>query len=422
MKSHIKLIFLLFLIFLSSTIFSQEYNIIDRIEVSVEKAAITRKEIKKEIQKKYRSYEIETLPSSKKEEIKENIIRYLIEKKLIEQYAENIKITPSAIDIDLVINNILNANDIEINDLKNQLIADGSNLEDFKEDLKFNITVQRIKDREIMPYVNISEYEIDALIEKKEKLSSESEFKITHLLVKKNNPNKKLIINEITKLKKNEDFSELAKKYSDGPNAENYGDLGWKKINDLPEIFLNFISNKKIGVISEPIESSNGLHFIKIESIRNSEEINKVFIKQYKFQQIVLKHSEIILDDEHEKKLNLIKNFINDGLDFSEAIKKYSDEQFNIDPNKLEWLSVNNLLPEFRIKLSQYPAKKLIGPFKTELGWHLIQVYDFRESDVTSDTIREKAKIEIARNKTEIRYQDWLDALIKNSKITYFND
>lgn len=422
MKKLIKLIFLLFLIFLSTTIFSQEYNIIDRIVVSVEKAAITKKEIEKEIQKKYRSNEIETLPSSKKKKIKENIIRYLIEKKTIEQYAENIKITPSAMDIDLVINNILNANNIEIDDLKNQLIADGSNLEDFKEDLKFNITVQRIKDREIMPYVNISEYEIDALIEKKEKLSSESEFKITHLLIKKNNPNKKLIINEIAKIKKNEDFSALAKKYSDGPNAENYGDLGWNKINDLPEIFSNFISNKKIGVISEPIESSNGLHFIKIESIRNSQEINKVFINQYKFQQIVLKRSEIILDDEHEKKLNLIKNYINEGLDFSEAIKKYSDEQFNIDPNKLEWLSINNLLPEFKIKLSEYPTKKLIGPFKTELGWHLIKVYDFRKSDITSDTIREKAKIEIAKNKTEIRYQDWLDALLKNTKITYFND
>jgi len=272
-----------------------------------------------------------------------------------------------------------------------------------------------------MPYINISDYEIDAWIKNKEK-NSDDVFKITHLLIKKNNQNQNLILEKINKIKKNDEFKNLAKEYSDGPNAENYGDLGWKKLNELPEIFIEFIKQAKEGEISGPIKSSNGIHILKIESIKKASIEKKIMVKQYKFQQILLKHNEITEDVEQEKKLNNILNLINDGLDFSKAIKLYSDEQFHVDPSKLEWVYLNNLLPEFKLKLSEYPVKKIIGPFKTQLGWHLVKVYNFRESDETENSERENIKIEIARKKTEFRFNDWFDALLKNSKIKYFNE
>lgn len=411
------MVYVLFSLILSA----KDYELIDRILVTVEKEVITTKEVQMELFSYSKKIDFDNLVPSEKKKIEKQVIDLLIKKKLIFQYGENKNLTPSNNEIEIVISNILQNNEIEIDELKNQLIAEGSNLDIFKNDLKYQILIQKIKDKEIMPYINISDYEIDAWIKNKEK-NSDDVFKITHLLIKKNNQNQNLILEKINKIKKNDEFKNLAKEYSDGPNAENYGDLGWKKLNELPEIFIEFIKQAKEGEISGPIKSSNGIHIIKIESIKKVSIEKKIMVKQYKFQQILLKHNEITEDLEQEKKLNTVLNLINDGLDFSKAIKLYSDEQFNNDPSKLEWVYFNNLLPEFKLKLSEYPVKKIIGPFKTQLGWHLVKVYDFRESDETENSERENVKIEIARKKTEFRFDDWFDALLKNSKIKYFNE
>lgn len=411
------MVYVLFSLILSA----KDYELIDRILVTVEKEVITTKEVQMELFSYSKKIDFDNLVPSEKKKIEKQVIDLLIKKKLIFQYGENKNLTPSNNEIEIVISNILQNNEIEIDELKNQLIAEGSNLDIFKNDLKYQILIQKIKDKEIMPYINISDYEIDAWIKNKEK-NSDDVFKITHLLIKKNNQSQNLILEKINKIKKNDEFKNLAKEYSDGPNAENYGDLGWKKLNELPEIFIEFIKQAKEGEISGPIKSSNGIHIIKIESIKKVSIEKKIMVKQYKFQQILLKHNEITEDLEQEKKLNTVLNLINDGLDFSKAIKLYSDEQFNNDPSKLEWVYFNNLLPEFKLKLSEYPVKKIIGPFKTQLGWHLVKVYDFRESDETENSERENVKIEIARKKTEFRFDDWFDALLKNSKIKYFNE
>ena len=145
-------------------------------------------------------------------------------------------------------------------------------------------------------------------------------------------------------------------------------------------------------------------------------------MRQYKFQQILLKNNAISSNEETEKKLINIKNLILDGLDFNEAVKLYSEDKFNLDPNKLQWVDHNNLLPEFTNNINNSNQKDMIGPFKTEVGWHLVKIYNQRENDITSLAIREKAKIEIARKKTELRFEDWLQALKQNSRIKIFKE
>ena len=409
-----------FLFFPNLTL-SKEYKLLDRIAIIVEKGVITEGEIQDSLLIYINKNEISNIPKLELEKLRKDVTKSLIEKKLLTQYAISTNLTPTEQEIDKIIENILKNNQISIEELKTQLENDGWNINLFREDIKFNLTVQKIKDREIMPFVNVSEYEIDAWL-KKNKINSDAEYKISHILIKKDNPNKEKVLSKINEIKKPSDFLKIAQEFSDGPNAENFGDLGWNKIEDLPEIFIDFVKKSKKGEISEAIESTNGIHFLQIESIRNKAEAISVIVKQYKFQQILLKHNSISSNEEQLKKMNNFRNLILDGLNFSKAVKLYSEDQFNIDPEKLEWISFNNLLPEFKNNLSKYPSEDIIGPFKTDLGWHLVKVYAFREKDLTDDAEKQKVQIQIARNKTEIRYQDWLDALIKISKIKYLNE
>ena len=189
-----------------------------------------------------------------------------------------------------------------------------------------------------MPYVNISDYEINAYLKKKQK-DLAAEFKVSHILIKKNNPNKDKILNQVTKKIKSEDFGNVALEFSEGPNALEKGDLGWNTVQTLPSIFIDFVSTAKKGDISNVIESPNGYHLIKIESIRNSSKEETILVRQYKFQQILLKKNAITTDEDLEKKLTNYKNLISDGLDFSEAVKLYSDDQFSIDSKNLQWIN-----------------------------------------------------------------------------------
>lgn len=409
----------LILLFFINILFSKDYEILDKIIVTVEKDVITQGEVDLEL-KKLSDSRIDNISKIEKEKLLKNILDSLIKKKLILQYATINEILPSNQDIEITLRNILLNNKITQEELEKSLLDQNTNIYEFKEDLLYQLTIKQIKEKIITPYINISEYEVDAWLKNQD--NSNTEYKISHILIKNSNTYKDIAIEEIKNVKNIEEFSKLAKKYSNGPNASEGGTLDWKKSDELPDIFLEFIKEAKVGDISKIIESPNGYHFLFYESSRNEIKKNTILIKQYKFQQIVLKLNAITQNDEIKSKLLNIKNLIDNGLSFDEAVKMYSDEQTNSDSKKLDWITYNNLLPEFRQFLDQFPAKKIIGPFKTEIGWHLVKVYDFRESDFTDEAKRQEAKIKLALKKSETRFADWVDVLIKNSKIKYIND
>jgi len=420
-EKKLSLLVIIILLCFSVNVKPNDYKLLDKIIVSVEKDVVTQSEFDKELKKILKKIRQSDLSQSEVQKIKKQLLEELIEKKLIEQYAELVGLKPKNEELDLLLSNILKNNNISINELEQELLKDESNIIEFKENIAYQLTVQKIKDREIMPFVNVSDYEINASLKKKQK-NLAAEYKISHILIKNTNPDKEKKLNKVLKKIKTEDFGSVAYEFSEGPNALEKGDFGWNTIQNLPTIFTNFVSAAKQGDISNVIESSNGYHLIKIESIRNSSKEQSVLVRQYKFQQIILKKNAITSDEDLKKKLTYYKNLISDGLDFSEAVKFYSEEQFSLDPKNLQWINFNDLLPEFRNKLSLYPSQTLIGPFKTDLGWHLVKVYDFQEADMTNETEREIVKIELAREKTEIRFKDWLNALLKNSKIKYFDN
>lgn len=414
-------IFFILSIFFSIEALANDYEILDKIVVIVEKDVITESEINKEIYKKIQTIAPSEIPVNEFKKIKKNIINELIEKKLIYQYALLAKLSPSEQEIDMTIQNILKNNDIDIETLEKELLDQKTNILEFKEDIGYQLIKRKIKDREIMPYLNISEYEVDAWLEKNE-LKDDTTFNIYHLLIKHENKKLEEVLFKLKNISSPNEFYKLSTEYSDGPYAQDGGDLGWLKLNELPEIFIDFIKNAKLNDISKPIESKNGKHIIMLIGKKNAQEKKSVFIRQYKFQQVLMKKNAITTDDEIEKKLENIKNLINDGLNFDKAVKLYSDDQFNIDSNNLKWVDNDNLLPEFRNNINTASSQSLIGPFRTEIGWHLVKIYESRETDITDIAVRDAAKIEIANKKAEFRFKDWLDGLIKSSKIDYLSE
>ena len=413
--------FYLFLIIFTKVIYANEYELLDKIVVIVEKDIISESEIKEELNKKINLLQANEINNTNLKELEKQTIQNLIEKKLIIQYAQLINLTPSNEEIEIVFQQILTNNKINQETLKIELEQQGQNIFEFKDDLKFQLTLQKIKDKEIAPFIKISDYEIEDWLNKNS-INDDVDYRISHIIIKKNNPEITHIIDLINEKLKITSFENLALEYSDGPNKDKYGDLGWNKIQDLPDIFKDFIIKAAENEISKWIESDNGFHLLKMQKIKKENEEIKETIKQYKFQQILLKPNPINQDDEIQKKMNYIKNQIDSGLDFSDAVKLYSEDQFNLDKSNLEWINFDNLLPDFRVHLLDYAKEKLIGPFKTDFGWHLIKVYDFREKNISDNLMKEKARVSLIRKKIDLRYQDWVKGLIQNSTIKYLKE
>ena len=417
-----KIIYFFIIIFFTSTIFSNtKYEVLDKIIVKVGKQIITKQELEYEIRKKGGGIKFDASNPLNVNEFRKIVLDELIEKKVVLEHARKIGIEISNQELENVINNIINSNKITLEILVNDLKENGTDLEKFKNDIKDELIIKRVKDTEIRAGINVSEYEIDALIKEKES-AMDIKYEILHILIKKRNTNAEEKIKKIQSILTAKNFEKIAQQYSEGPNALNGGNLGLIEFSNLPDIFQDKLKYMEEGEISDVLESANGFHIIKLENKENKENKNKIkniFLDQYKFQEILIKKNNFITDNEIEKKFQRIKNEIESGLSFQEAIIKFSDDKSLFNQDKFEWINENNLFPEFHEKLRSLSNNEISEPIKTSVGWHLIKKIDQRKYDATNDSLRQQARLEIINKKIISRYTDWVKNIMKNYAIQF---
>tara|TARA_Y100000022_G_scaffold43132_1_gene35757 strand:+ start:8558 stop:9835 length:1278 start_codon:yes stop_codon:yes gene_type:complete len=425
MQNNIKLILSILILILTSTLTfaNNDYEELDSIIAIVENDVITKKELKDallELEENSRSNN----KLANQIKLKKLALDQLIERKIINQYAESQSINIDSALLENAIKNIASNNKISVEELKKNAQKEGS-LEKLYNEIRFQLILRAIKERAIFSQIHISDYEIERFLDQ-EKIKNPDQYKISHILIKIDNDNQRDAsmkkIEKIQNLLTEEPFDKVAKKYSNGPFAKNGGEMGWLNFNDLPDLFVDKVIKLKKNEISYPFESKNGIHIIKLNDIKSFKQ-DKVFSSQYNIKQILIKHNQITSEDDILKKLDNIKNKIIEGLPFGDAAAQYSeDSTSSIKSGSLGWVDRNNLLPEFQVELDKGKINTLIGPFKTSAGWHLIKLLDKREKDITEDSRKLAAKLKILNYKAEIKYKDWFEILKQQSNIEMVNN
>ena len=394
----------------------QEYIEVDKIIAIVETQTITNSELtnKKEGIRKALSQQGESIPSDK--EITKLSLDQLITEKLVIEYALMQGINVNDEILNNVINNIATSNNMSKEELIKEIERDGSNFPDFRENIRIQLIFEQVKKRIIGANLKISEFEIDNFIELQTE-STPTKYNYSHIFIEniKNGDDvdvdkTKNKLNEVGNQLKENNFEEVAIDYSDGPMASKGGLIGSKIIDDIPDIFIESLKSMNLGEISEPINSSGGYHFIKLNKIEEFE-METIVVRQSKTKQILLKKNQIISEDEIEKKLSNIRNLIIEGMSFSEAAEKYSEDGSVANQGDLGWLNPGDTIPEFEKEMDNLRINEISQPIKTALGWHLIQVIERREKDLSSESLRKRVKEGLLKQKTEIRFKDWVKGL-----------
>jgi peptidyl-prolyl cis-trans isomerase SurA len=404
--------------------FVSAYQEMDRIIAIVNKDVITFDDLSEGVDKALLFFQQNSIQPPETSIIEKKVLDELIEQKIIEGYAEDWNIKASQEDIDSLIQNILSANEITLDELKSNLKQQNSSYDKLVKSLSYEIILKKVKNREISSKLNISDYEIKKHKEKMAKIKPDI-YDLSHILVKfsseptaEEKKEKRKLGEEIFNKLKMEDFGKVAYEFSDSPDANEGGALGKLKQSELPEIFIEKINDLGAGEYSAPFESNNGIHIVKVNQIESYNETKNSSqkIKKYFIKQIVLKTSEVASEDDVIKKLKRYKNEIESGADFSIIAKKYSEDFSATNGGEIGWIS-EGLDQNFDDQLSIIEKNEVSAPFKTDLGWHIIQYSDYKFDDIAAENIDNKIKFELINERTELLYQDWFSSLKAESFI-----
>ena len=417
----------IFCLFLQNSAFAIQE--LDRIVAIVNKEPITYQELDKGVQKALVFFEQNKITPPDENVIEKKVLDELIEKKLIEAYAQDWNIKVQQEEINNLVKNITETNQINIEQFRSNLLEQGSSYDEFVESLKFEIILKKVKNREISSKLNISDFELKKHKDKLAKITPDI-YEISHILLKfssdptlNEKKGKRTLSEKIFEKIGKEDFKSLAYEYSDASDSTEGGYLGKMQKSELPEIFIDNIINLKAGDVSKPFESSNGIHIIKINNIESLGEKKgkKELVNKYKLRQIVLKSSEILSEDDVVKKLYSYKYDIENGAEFAVYAKKYSEDFSSTSGGEIGWIAsgYDKFLDQ---ELSQLSLNELSKPFKTNMGWHIIQYTEMKTEDISSESIDNQIKLDLINERTELLYEDWLASIKSKAFIELRND
>ena len=313
------------------------------------------------------------------------------------------------------INRIAERNQMSVEMFKKQLEKEGLTFSQAREEIRREMILNRVRQRQVAQRVQVSEQEIDNFLSSPEGLSqTQIEYRLSHILIATPvNAAPEQIqaaqrsANELsTKLSQGADFQALAIAHSKGQNALEGGDLGWRKSNQLPTLFSEQAIKMSEGDISDPIRSSAGFHIIKLMETRGEE---KVVQSQVHVRHILIKPNQIRNDLEAEMQIKKLYQRIKEGEEFSELARAYSEDPSSaLNGGDMGWISPDILVPEFKIVMNIVPERKVSEPFRTSYGWHVLEVLGKRKSDISSQVRRNQVRELLSNRKFEEELHVWL--------------
>ena len=421
-----KLLIIFFLLF-NTIAFSK---ILDQAIVIIENDVITQTEYQKKLRFILNQYQLTgSQPPQDMEAFYKQVLENMIQKRLQIQFARKAGLEIEEWMIDKSMENMAKRANLSLSDFREKIIESGVDYSVYRENLKEDLITREIQRRVISQRIKISEKEIDEFIEHQSHVFKENnEYKISLVLVSvKETPSineKNAARNKIKMVKEKflsgENFASLARMYSDSGNALDGGDLGWRKISEVPEIFLSSLENMDKGDISEIIETLNGFYVFFLE---DKKEMENVEIEERKVRHILLKTNAIVTNEIAENKLKELKSRINNGESFSDLAKAYSEDTMSAaNGGELEWSPPGTFVPQFEDKIDLLPLKEISEPFLTQFGWHILEVLEKRKQDNTEIIKRNLARQYLISGRSREVIDSWIIELKEKNFIKYVTE
>jgi len=423
------LLFSLFILLLpaSQLISKSAFTPLDKIIVIVDDNIITQIELDDRV--KLISHQLKQQGSCLPplDTLRKQVLERLIVEKLQLDMANKTGIRINEEMVNNVVANIARENRLTMAQFREVLQRDGFKFSDFRENIRREVTISRLRKMRVENKVNISEQEIDNYLNQTLKgQSAGDEYHLGHILIATPEAASPEQIEEakvkaeqvFAELEEGADFSQKAIAVSNDELALKGGDLGWRKTAQLPTLFTTAVAKMNTNEIKGPLRSASGFHIIKLIDKRSNSQKN--IINQTMARHILIRPTQVLSKNDARRRLEDIHQRVIDGGDFANLARANSDDKAAAaEGGSLGWVSPGSMVPAFEEEMNKLKPGEISEPFLTQFGWHIVQVMSRRKHDNTEEFQRSQAIKLIRKRKTEEAVQDWLRRLRAEAYVDY---
>lgn len=354
------------------------------------------------------------------EVLQEQILERLIIAEIQLQRAERIGLNVGDEMLNRAIGNIAQENGVPFEDMPRLLAEDGIDYGEFRRQLREEITISNLRTIEVGESINVSEREIEQCVADLEgNVVANSEYSLSHILLTMPDGASATEVKEVedlanqvyAQIQNGADFREMAVRYSAGPTALEGGTLGWMQGQQVPTLFTDVLQDMGKGDVAPPIRAASSFHIVKVDDLRSAVERSQ--IDQTNVRHILIMPNEIIDDATAKQRLDEALAKIRAGEeDFGEQAKLLSDDPGSSNlGGELGWATAESFAPEFAQTIRDSEIGVISEPFRTQFGWHILEVLERRVYDNTEDLKQRNCSAKIRQGKMEEESQIWIQRL-----------
>ena len=392
-----------------------ENLVLDRVVAVVNSEVVTRLDLDEQIKIASQQLKRQGTPLPAADVLERQLLERLVTAKVLAQTARETGLRVDDTQLQRSIERIAQENKVSPEAFRKMLEGDGIDFNRFREELRNEILIARLKEREVDSKILITDAEIDNYLKNQQNQGGkDEEYSLSHILVlvpEQASPEQiqtKRVIAEkaLEQIKGGADFRQVSAGVSDAQNALDGGPLGWRPAARLPQIFVDSVKSMKVGDVSPVLRSANGFHIIKLADKRGND--SPVIIQQTHARHILIRLNEVVSEAEAKQRLTNLKERIENGTSFVELARLQSEDASASRGGDLGWLSPGDTVPEFERAMNGLEPGQVSDPVQSPFGWHLIQVVERRNEDMSKERQRVLARQSIRTRKADEAYQEWV--------------
>ncbi len=387
---------------------------LDRVVAVVNNEVITKLELDEQVKLATRQLVRQGTPLPQQALLEKQLLERMVTSKVLQQVGRETGVRVEDAQLERAIARLAQDNKMTTEAFRANMQEDGVDYNHFREEVRSEIVITRLREREVDSKIVVSDAEIDTYLRSQQAAGKNEEYELLHILFtvpeaaspEQIQSRRARADEALAKLKGGADFKQISATYSDAPNALQGGDLGWRAPGRLPNIFVQAVTTMKVGDISTVLRSPNGFHILKLLDKRSS--VQQVVVQQTKARHILIRLNEVVAEVEAKRRLNEIRERILKGADFAEEARLHSEDASAVRGGDLGWLSPGDTVPEFEQAMDALKVGEISEPVQSPFGWHLIEVVERRTEDLTQERQRQLARQAIRARKSDEAFTEWV--------------
>ena len=402
---------------------------LDHIIAVVNDDVITRHDLDERYARAVQQLQSRKIPLPPRNVLEKQILERMINDRIELQFADQSGIRVDDPTLDRAIDRIAAQNQLSPAQFREAVAKEGIPYDKFRDDIRNEIILTHLREREVDNKINVTEAEVDAYLNAQAKQGGDDEYNTAHILISipENATTEQIQIahakaeEALNKIRAGADFAQISASYSNTPNALEGGAMGWRRLAQIPALFSRVLIALKPGETSDLLRSNSGFHIIKLIDKRSADKTT--IINQTHARHILIKTSEVISAADAKSRLEQIRSQIENGsAKFEDMARQYSNDASAAKGGDLGWLSPGETVPEFEHAMDALKPGEISEPVQSPFGFHLIQVLERRQEDVTKERQRVLARQAIRQRKIEEAQEEWLRQLRDGAFVEYRNE